>query len=258
MNITLALMLAGTVLFFLVPLIRLATQILREPKELRLIGKTAAKLKKKSNRLYEQSTAIDETVLALTQSGYPRLRLAGRLLQTWEINLAKETVAKRQKNLAAPMAKLHSALSTGDKLALNEACGKLIDEVIESKSEPLQDWKKEVLARLASIEDGLRRGDRDLWRDDTQHLKGLVVHAPANIRPTIYLLISYLEPPLRHTEVCTDENYMEFQLQSLAVLVSKIAEGINGEIGESKLIDTLGQFEKAIWHSAKPLAGATA
>lgn len=259
MSIVLLVMIIAAILALAIPMIRRALHVAYGPKELGLAKKAAKKLRETSQSTYDRSALIDRTVLAWIQSDSPRIRLVGRFLQTWEMQLTQESMAERDLNVAEPMGELHKALQRGDLGLVNHACGLLIDQVVTApESAPTEDTRSFLIDLLGSIARHLTEGNREEWRKDTGKLKERVMALPAEIKPSIYLLVSYLESPLQQTEVFIDRDALADQTNSLANLVGSIANRLDRGIEQSSsdLLTILGQYEKSIRPAARSIGQA--
>ena len=225
MEIILLLSIVASVIAMVVPVIQLAVRVYRDPIELRLVKNVARKLRETSRPTYAHSTLIDETVLALNESIYPRLRLTGRFLQTWVLQLTQESMASKHLLVADPMANLYSALQSGDQSLLNTACGNLIDQVVPSVPVACtDDWRPMLIGTLRAISESVSEGNRSKWRDETMIIKNSIMSYPIEVKPSIYLLLGYLMSPLEHTEVCIDRNEMNKNTKALSDLVNSFAK----------------------------------
>lgn len=261
MDLIMPIALALAVLALILPVIRTANRVIRGPKELVLAKRAADKLRGSKHSTYDRSALIDGTVLAWRRSASPRVRLIGRFLQTWEMQLTQESMAEKHLDVGEEMAELYRAMQRGDLDLISSACGRLVDQVVEpSEAMSLDNAREYLVDSLKKISQCLTEGNREDWRRETRGLKERVKSLPAEIKPSIYLLVGYLESPLQHTEVCIDRDAMAEQTSSLAGLVDSIANRIDRGIYQSPsdLLTILGQYEKSNRPAARPAGQAVA
>ncbi len=250
LELVLWIILAIVFLGFAFPFFKSIFRVTHLPAGMGLLKSMPHKLSRQPEGPFENGKILDSVVLTLRESKHSILRLTGSLLQTCELRLTQESMSKELSFMANPLKEIHLAIKNGDRIALIKGWTELV-ESIPSHDMIEENWDLNPIELLHTIANKVEAGNRSKWGLYTEQLSNRVNQFPRRVQPVIHILISFLERPIKYTEVCVDTQKLKYDRELLARLTRRIAENISkDDIDEVFVLNALGTYDVQYQKSA--------